>query len=115
MSEPITIKINEVEYVRKDTIPTPESSKDAFPYQIGKKYFLRTVTNYYVGKLIWVGPQELLLEDVSWIADTGRFSDALKKGELNEVEPYPEIPVIIGRGAIVDASIWDHSRKLVQK
>lgn len=75
------------------------------PYKIGEKYFIRTVTFHYTGKLVEVFKDELVLEDVAWIADDGRFADALKKKEFNEVEPYPDGPVIIGRGAILDAHV----------
>ena len=118
MSEPKTIKINEVEYVRGDSVKRnlPEQAGNgAYPYEIGRSYFVRTVTNYFVGVLLWVGPQELLLENVSWIADTGRFSNALREGKLNEIEPYPEGPVIIARGAIIDASLWNFGIIMVQK
>lgn len=76
------------------------------PYTIGKNYFIRTVTHYYTGRLAWVGDQELVLEEAAWIADTGRFNEALKNCELSEVEPYPG-NAIIGRGAICDASLWE--------
>jgi|SRR3990167_2204441 len=118
MSEPKTIKINEVEYVRADSVKRnlPEQvGNAAYPYEIGKNYFIRTVTNYFTGTLLWVGPMELLLENVSWIADTGRFSNALREGKLNEIEPYPEGPVIIGRGAVIDATHWNFDIIMVQK
>ena len=56
-----------------------------------------------IGRLLRVTPTELVLEDAAWIADTGRFSDALKAASFNEVEPFPDGEVIIGRGAIIDA------------
>jgi hypothetical protein len=120
MTEPNTIKINEIEYVRKDSIKKSihlpnQDGNAAYPYEVGKNYFIRTVTHYFTGTLLYVGPQELLLENTSWIADTGRFSDALKKGTLNEIEPYPEGPVIIGRGSIIDASPWNFGIVMVQK
>ncbi len=34
---------------------------------------------------------------------------ALKTGVLDEVEPYPEGLVVVGRGAIVDACVWPHA------
>jgi len=74
------------------------------PYAIGKNYQIRTVTMIYTGKLVEVGPLELVLVDAAWIADTGRFADATRTQNYNEVEPYPDgLHVIIGRGAIVDA------------
>jgi hypothetical protein len=48
-----------------------------------------------------------VLEDAAWIADTGRFSDALKSAKFNEVEPFPNGRVIIGRGSIIDAVRFD--------
>ena len=76
---------------------------DTHPYQIGKNYLIRTVTMIQTGKLVAVTNQELVLEDAAWIADTGRFADALVKAEFGEVEPFPDGQVILGRGAIVDA------------
>lgn len=74
------------------------------PYEIGKNYLIRTVTMIDTGRLVGVTPQELILEDAAWIADTGRFSDALaNKIPFNEVEPFPPGRVVIGRGSIVDA------------
>ena len=76
------------------------------PYEVGKSYFIRTVTHYYTGKLLQVTEHELVLDEAAWIADTGRFNHALTKHELNEVEPFPG-KAIIGRGALVDACLWD--------
>lgn len=84
------------------------------PYQVGKNYLIRTVTHYYTGRLVTVFRQELVLEDAAWIADTGRFSTAIKSGNLNEVEPM-QGPIVIGRGAIIDASIWSHKLPNEQK
>lgn len=74
-------------------------------WEVGKAYFIRTVTMYLTGRLIKIGPQELVLEDAAWIADTGRFSDAMKTGSFNEVEPFNG-KIIVGRGSIVDAQEW---------
>ncbi len=73
------------------------------PWEIGKIYLIRTVTMIDTGRLVAVTDQELVLEDAAWIADTGRFSDSLKKCEFNEVEPFPDGRVIIGRGSVIDA------------
>ena len=73
------------------------------PWEIGKVYLIRTVTMIDTGRLVQVTDRELVLEDAAWIADTGRFSDALAKTEFNEVEPFPEGRVIVGRGSVIDA------------
>ena len=78
------------------------------PYKVGSKYFIRSVTHHYVGKLVEVTPTELVLHKASWVADDGRFMNAVCEGKLNEVEPYPaKEPVIIGRGGILDAVKWN--------
>lgn len=70
---------------------------------IGKTYLIRTVTMIDTGRLVAVGEHELVLEDAAWIADTGRFADAVKSAQFNEVEPFPDKRVIVGRGSIIDA------------
>ncbi len=73
------------------------------PYNIGKNYFIRTVTMAYTGRLVAVYEHELVLECACWIADTGRFMQAVATGIFSEVEPFPQKQVPIGRGALVDA------------
>ena len=73
------------------------------PYEIGKPYLIRTVTMIDTGIVVRVTQQEVILTDAAWIADTGRFSDALRKAEFSEVEPFPDGEVIINRSAIIDA------------
>ena len=80
----------------------PKCAQD-HPWIIGKNYLIRTVTMIQTGRLVAVTQQELVLEDAAWIADTGRFADALKKGIFSEVEPFPDGQVIVGRGAVIDA------------
>ena len=86
------------------------------PYTIGENYLIRTVTFTYAGKLTAVFKDELVLKDGSWIADTGRFTQAVEKGDYSEIEPYPEDRhIIIGRGAIVDAVQIAHPLPRKQK
>ena len=92
-----------------------KKSVDGGPYHIGKAYFIRTVTMYYIGKLIAVYPQELVLEQAVWVADTGRFHQAMTQGTFSEVEPFGAGEVVIGRGAIVDATAWNHAIPTEQK
>lgn len=82
--------------------------------KIGEQYLIRTVTMMYTGKLVAITDFDLVLEDAAWIADSGRYADALEKGTLNEVEPYPDT-VIVSRSALVDATIWSHALPRQQK
>jgi hypothetical protein len=67
----------------------------------GKKILIRTVTNFYTGEVTEETKKWLRLKTAAWIADTGRFSDALTSSVFGEVEPYPR-PVIVMKAAIVD-------------
>lgn len=78
------------------------------PWPVGKNIIIRTVTMIQVGKLVGVTPHELVLEDAAWVADTGRFSECLATGNVNECEPFPVGQVIVGRGAVIDACEWRH-------
>ena len=118
MSEPNTIKINEVEYVRKDgtadlrPIEEQQKSNPHWPWELGKKYMIRTVTMHDHGTLVGVTDHELVLSQAAWIADSGRWYDFLTKKRPSEVEPFPQDRlVIIGRGAIIDAVQLDEQFK----
>lgn len=79
------------------------SKGDDSPFEVGAVYLIRTVTMIDTGRIVRVTPTEIVLEEAAWIADTGRFADAVKAAKFNEVEPFPDGEVIIGRGAIIDA------------
>ena len=66
-------------------------SCDASWFKKGQKVRIRTVTHYQTGEVVSVNSQEVVLKDAAWAADTGRFSNALKTGELSEVEPFPDV------------------------
>ena len=74
---------------------------------VGKNVFIRTVTMHFTGHVETVTDSDIVLSKAAWIADSGRFSDALKTGTLSEVEPYPET-VTVARGGIIDISPWNH-------
>lgn len=89
-----------VEMFEKPEKPTYDSG----PWVVGKKYFIRTVTMHLTGELVSVGQHELVLKNAAWIADSGRFNEAVRDvSKCKEVEPFAA-PVIVGRGAIVDAT-----------
>ena len=74
------------------------------PFEIGKKYLIRTVTMIQTGELKEKCGDFLVLKDASWIADTGRFSESLENQEnFKEVEPFKN-DVIVNLGSIVDAT-----------
>lgn len=107
----MTFNINDLTYAQikelRREIGGCNSPQQDHPWKIGENYLIRTVTMIQVGRLESVGEHELLLSSAAWVADTGRFYDALKTGKLNEVEPFLN-DVIVGRSSICDASIWTH-------
>lgn len=74
---------------------------------VGKNVFVRTVTHHYTGRLVEADERFMLLEDAAWIADDGRFTQALADGALSEVEPYPGA-CLVALGATLDVSEWLH-------
>ncbi|MBW2096953.1 MAG: hypothetical protein JRI80_19000 [Deltaproteobacteria bacterium] len=100
LDQTITVK-EALELIAEKTGSSASSADTVF--QVGKKYLVRTVTMIVTGKLVKVTEQELLFEDAAWIADTGRYADTLENGEFTEIEPYKR-PVIVGRGALIDAT-----------
>jgi hypothetical protein len=80
---------------------------------IGKSWFIRTVTYHLVGKITKRVGGFFQLADASWVADSGRFMDAIKKGTLNEVEPVGM--ALVNIAAITDAFPWKHALPKDQK
>jgi hypothetical protein len=84
------------------------------PFNIGDAYFIRTVTYFATGRVKNIVGQFLVLEEAAWIADTGRFSDALSKGVMDEVEPI-DGEMFVNTGSITDAFPWRYSLPRDQK
>jgi len=84
------------------------------PFKKGENYLIRTVTHIDVGHVVDVCGDFLILEQASWIADTGRYHDCLAKGIFNEVEPYPT-SVYINMASVIDAAPWEHALPMEQK
>lgn len=93
----------------KELMAFVRNESKSHSFEIGKSYFVRTVTYHYLGRLVSVTDSDLVFADASWVASSGRFHKALAEGVpiLDEVEPYPA-NVIVSRAVIVDASVWDH-------
>lgn len=94
-----------------------ESSRPSgdLPFQVGERVFVRTVTYHTVGLITAIGGGFLTLKNASWVADSGRFMNALRDGTLSEVEPIVHGTVRIAITSIVDVFEWQHSLDLAQK
>lgn len=94
----------------------PECEGHIFRNYIGKNVFIRTVTHHYTGRVVNVKDDFLQLIDAAWIADDGRFANAIASGTFEEVEPYPTgLIVNIGVGAVLDLCEFKHELPRVQK
>ena len=81
---------------------------------IGETVIIRTVTMHLTGRVVGCSPSWFVLDEAAWIADSGRWADALANGTLNEVEPMGD-GVRVARGAIVDITPWRHPLPITQK
>jgi hypothetical protein len=89
-------------------------------FEIGKNYFIKTVTYHYVGTVVKETSRFVYLENCSLIADSGTFSEAMQHGIISatgsEIEPYlPETRVDVGIGSISEKLIYIHELPTKQK
>ena len=80
---------------------------------IGKKLFIRTVTYHLTGEVTKRIGSFLHLKNAAWIADSGRFEQAVKEGKLDEVEPVGEAWVNLN--TVTDMFPWKHPLPKEQK
>jgi hypothetical protein len=80
---------------------------------IGHKWFFRTVTYHLVGLVVGRMGSFLILSEASWVASSGRFMQAIKEGDLDEVEPVGMAGINLE--AVTDFFPWKHALPEVQK
>ena len=70
--------------IRKDSNMQP---------QVGKRYLFLTVTDYWLGEVVEVGPFSVYLKDASLVRDTGRLHQFIANGRTDnmEIEPVGEV------------------------
>lgn len=108
--------IDGVEYVKKNevSISNLEGEKLEVKDLIGGCFYFRTVTYHWTGRVVGIINGNILkLEEAAWIADSGRFHNAIIDGTLDEVEPV-EV-AFINLDTITDFVPWIHELPRVQK
>ena len=80
---------------------------------VGQKLFIRTVTYHLVGKVEAVNGTLIELSSASWVASSGRFTQAIKDGSLQEVEPVGR--AWVNAASITDCFPWKHTLPTSQK
>lgn len=103
------ININGIDYVKKADVTKTLTLVDQnieMPFKVGKSYFFRTVTYHLIGRVKSIVGSFVELEDASWIADSGRFMNAIKEGKLDEVEPVGNM--FVNAFSVTDVFPWTH-------
>jgi len=110
-----TIEVSEETYEKiKDQIGEEEITEvEELDDMIGKKFFFRTVTYHMTGEVVKRIGHILELKNAAWIADSGRFEQAIKEGNLSEVEPVGQ--AFINLDSVVDFFPWKHKLPNKQK
>jgi hypothetical protein len=104
-----TIEISDETFEKLKDQLTAEEQTDVSSLEdfVGKKLFIRTVTYALLGEVKAKIGNLLELKNASWVADTGRFSQFIKKGEIStnaEIEPVGSVYVNVQ--SVVDMYIW---------
>jgi hypothetical protein len=75
-------------------------------FNVGENVFLRKITMVLTGHVVAVYPTYLELDNAAWVADTGRYTDAVATGDFNEVEVYPDNLIVkVPLGDLVDGFV----------
>src|SRR5512146_745928 len=79
------------------------------PFVIGKSYFVRLATYHVLGTVDRIVGDFVVLKagTASWIADSGRFQQAIDDGKLNEVEPVGT-EIFFNMNNVIDVYPWEH-------
>jgi hypothetical protein len=91
-----------------------DSNDSGLPFTVGDKVLIRTVTLYQLGVVRRITDEFIELSDGGWVADMGRFGEALATGKVNEFERAPSW-CLVARGSIVDIHPWAHEIPKVTK
>ena len=113
-----TIEVSEETFEKIKDQLAEEESVDVSSLEdfIGQKVFIRTVTYHCLGEVTKKVGNFFELKNASWVADTGRFMQFIKNGELSaqaEIEPVGKQWVSIN--AIVDMFPFNHKLPMEQK
>ena len=102
-----TIQISEETYEKiRDQLSDEDWNVSELDSLMSKKFFFRTVTYHLVGKVEKRIGSFLELSSASWVADSGRFMNAIRDGVLKEVEPVGTVWVNLS--AVTDFFPWKH-------
>ena len=108
MTKTITVSEETFELIKDQLKDEEQVDISSLEELVGKKLFIRTVTYHLIGKVEKIIGNILQLSSASWIADSGRFSDAVKNGFGSSAEIEPLGNWFVNLQAAVDFGIWKH-------
>ena len=109
-----TIEVSEETYQKiKEQLGDDYKQISCTDDMVGQKYFFRSVTYHLVGRVKSVIGNFVCLEGASWVADSGRFYNAIKDGSLSEVEPVGD--AYLNMDTVTDFFPWIHPLPTKQK
>ena len=113
MTRTIEISNETYEKIKGQLLENEKIDVSTYDDLIGKSWFFRTVSYHLVGKVTKRIGSFLQLEQASWVADSGRFMNAIKEGTLNEVEPVGI--AFLNLESVTDFFPWVHALPTKQK
>ena len=106
-----TLEISDETYEKIKEQLTEEEQREINCYEdlIGGKYFFRTVTYHSLGEVVKIVGKFAYLKDASWIADSGRFNEAIKNGTWTASAEIEYIGnMFVNLDTVVDFFPWKH-------
>ena len=82
------------------------TNSNVSPFAVGNNVFLLGSTNYFIGKVVAIGDDEVVLSDCSWVADVV-MDEALQHGKLRESR-YLGVTCSVPRGTVSVVFPWNH-------
>lgn len=77
-------------------------------YEIGKQYFVTTVTDYWLGTMVECNGISVTLIDFALVRDTGRFHEFLRNGKTDEMEVEPAPDGVEIEVKYLTIQLWPH-------
>lgn len=113
MSKTITISDESWEKIKGQIGEDEAIDISSLEEMVGKSFYFRTVTYHVVGKVEKLIGKFAVLSMASWVADSGRFMNAIKEGTLEEVEPIGQM--FVNLDTVTDICNWVHALPTEQK
>jgi len=113
MTRTIEVSDKTYEKIKKQLGETSIKDINSFEDFIGKNVFIRTVTYHLLGKVDKIVGSFVFLTDATWVAESGRFMQFVKNGDINEYEEVGEW--FFNLDTVVDGCLWKHALPKGQK